>query len=242
MAWSSRTISSGPTHRHCPPPGCCFGWQNHCSCSSCTYRRNLHPHHRVFSPRETRLLSWQSNIEKMSMRKQLLIHTMIRIPCLRGPVVWSVSLSLSFSYSHSTPFSMTDFSWGYWFSPLMKNSPEATFFTAEKTKQRRAIIPVFTEMHAHRKVFRQYQKCARWISALGSASVAPLWEFQELWGNLKCIYRQFMTSISLNLNWNKKPELIKQSETLYLKQFLWSRLMVNIQYICRTFQVISMGS
>lgn len=42
-AWSSRTISLGPTRRHCPPPACCSEWQCRCPCSSCTCKTNSHP-------------------------------------------------------------------------------------------------------------------------------------------------------------------------------------------------------
>lgn len=61
----------------------------------------------------------------------LCVRTMIRTPCLSGPFVCSVSLSWSlFTYSHSTPFSMTARDSGRSPSAFRKNCPEAWFFTA----------------------------------------------------------------------------------------------------------------
>lgn len=48
-AWSSRTISLEPTHRHCPLSACCSEWPNHCPCSSCTYKTAPHPRLRAVS-------------------------------------------------------------------------------------------------------------------------------------------------------------------------------------------------
>lgn len=54
-AWSSRTISLEPTHRHCPLPACCSGWQCHCPCSSYIYMTNSHPHLHVISSADRRI-------------------------------------------------------------------------------------------------------------------------------------------------------------------------------------------
>lgn len=153
------------------------------------------------------------------------VCTMIRIPCLRGPVVCSVSLSLSFSYSHSTPFSMTEWVSGYSLSPFKKNSPEATFFTAGRGREiytdrtwTTEFIKIIQYIHSQRRNKVKYLKCATLLSALGSVNVLPLWGFQELWGNLKfitdlvyvsniikCSFYSFLTK---SLGWSRRELLL----------------------------------
>lgn len=55
-AWNSKTISLGPTHRHCLLPTCCSEWLSHCPCSSCTYRINSHLHPRVISSANRKII------------------------------------------------------------------------------------------------------------------------------------------------------------------------------------------